>query len=253
MEWRQLLSSYNYLGQATPGIACRAQQLRQLRKASWLPVAGRAPFRNRHRPAFAHCRPARRKRSRYQSSIDQGGGKRSRKAIMALVTALPHSSVPRCATSPVLGIPPLRMSRSVVGVMTVGISSGRGSGRFRFGRDKDASHATIPPRKDHQRSDQDDGDDGSNCEPISAGWLWYQRRWRKEKWTSLFVAIARPVQAGAGQAERRPGYVRPDCIPHATATDAGVNASLRDVQPEWSGAETSPELQRHGIHDFPPC
>jgi hypothetical protein len=114
--------------------------------------------------------------------------------------------------------------------MTVGIFNGRGSGRFQFGRDKYASHATISLRKDHRRSDQDDGDDGSNCEPISAGRLWYQRRWRKEKWTSLFVAVARPVQAGAGQAERRPGAARPDCVPHATAADVGGNASLRDVQ-----------------------
>jgi hypothetical protein len=87
----------------------------------------------------------------------------------------------RAATSPVLDIPPSRippsrMSESVVRVMTVGIFNGRGSGRFRFGRDKDASHATIPLRKDHQRSDQDDGDDQRNGKPISAGWLWYQRR-----------------------------------------------------------------------------
>jgi hypothetical protein len=114
--------------------------------------------------------------------------------------------------------------------MTVGIFNGRRSGRFRFGRDKDVSHATIPLRKDRQRGDQDDGDDGCNCEPISAGWLWYQRRWRKEKWTSLLVAVACPVQAGAGQAERRPGAARPDCVPHAAAADAGGNACLRDVQ-----------------------
>jgi hypothetical protein len=122
------------------------------------------------------------------------------------------------------------MSGSVVRVMTVGIFNRRGSGRFQLGRDKDVSHATIPLRKDHQRSDQDDADDGSNCEPISADWLWYQRRWRKEKWTSLLVAVAPPVQAGAGQAERRPGAARPDCVPQATAADAGGNASLRDVQ-----------------------
>jgi hypothetical protein len=144
---------------------------------------------------------------------------------------LPHSFVPRrAATSPVLGIPPSRMSVSVVRVVTVGIFNGRGSGRFQFGWDKGSSHATIPLRKDHRRSDQDDGDDGSNCEPISAGWLWYQRRWRKEKWVSLFVAVARPVQARAGQAERRPGAAPPDCVPHATAADGGGNASLREVQ-----------------------
>jgi hypothetical protein len=114
--------------------------------------------------------------------------------------------------------------------MTVGIFNGRGSGRFQFGRDKDVSHATILLRTDHQRSDQDDGDDQRNGKPISAGWLWYQRRWRKEKWTSLFVAVARPVQAGAGQAERRPGAARPDCVPHATAADAAGNDSLREVQ-----------------------
>jgi hypothetical protein len=102
------------------------------------------------------------------------------------------------------------MSASVVRVMTVGIFNGRGSGRFQFGRDKDASHTTIPLRTDHQRSDQDDGDDQRNGKPISAGWLWYQRRWR-------IVAVARPVQAGAGQAERPPGAARPDCVPHATA------------------------------------
>jgi hypothetical protein len=148
--------------------------------------------------------------------------------------ALSHGcriSVPRrAATSPVLGIPPSRMSGSVVRLMTVGSFNGRGSGRFQFGRDKDASHATIPLRTDRQRSGQDDGDDQRNGKPIRAGWLWYQRRWRKEKWTSLFVAVARPVQAGAGQAERRPGAARPDCVPHATAADAGGNASLRDVQ-----------------------
>jgi hypothetical protein len=152
----------------------------------------------------------------------------SRKAITA--PRYRHSSVPRrAAPSPVLGIPPSRMSGSVVRVMTV-VFNGRGSGRFQFGRDKYASHATISLRKDQRRSDQDDGDDGSNCEPISAGWLWYQRRWRKEKWTSLFVAVTRPVQAGAGQAERRPGAAGPDCVPHATAADVGGNASLRDVQ-----------------------
>jgi hypothetical protein len=77
---------------------------------------------------------------------------------------------------------------------------------------------------------RNDGDDQRNGKPISAGWLWYQRRWRKEKWTSLFVAVARPVQAGAGQAERRPGAARPDCVPHATAADAAGNDSLREVQ-----------------------
>lgn len=44
------------------------------------------------------------------------------------------------------------------------------------------------------------------------------------------MAVARPVQAGAGQAERRPGAARPDCVPHATAAGASGNASLRDVQ-----------------------